>query len=554
MSVFLAWCVLPAVAQVAPPPVADAGGGTLVDGPLLPDWRVVDDEWAETVRHREPFHTAPDVVADERVWGAPMMVLVLLAACGGEAPPGDSGRPVVVTTNDSGPPVACDLADYPGVAVALDHRVYATFVGEEEEAWAGYSVACMSRDQVGPGAAAGLWAVGAPEHHDYSKEAGTVYVFQGGGEPARDDAVHIIEGSYLESDSLGLSVGLVERQGGPSILGASWKPSRNNTHNRGVAFVHGVDVGRPGVTPIDEADLLISGVDEVVNGAGGNLVQLLPVPDVDGGGEPEFVAVWEGMKVELYRGETATRSMARRRPDHVYHRPRPGRAHVGDLDGDGNLDMALFEDYTGFDRAIAIRFGPLLGGPREQDFGEEVLIQLPDHRFESNGPGHIGWVADVNADGVDDVIVNSQLFRDSYDRESFTHVFFGPFVRGTTLTEADADATFHEVGERSYLWARDVADHDGDGFPDLVFIKYRWLPYEGCASVLVVPGPLAPGAYTAEDARFAYVAERGSLVGGSDVASCDLDGDGDDELVLGEFGYLGGTGRAIVVEGGPFEE
>ena len=470
-----------------------------------------------------------------------MMVLVLLAACGGEAPPDDSGRPVVVTTNDSGPPVACDLADYPGVAVALDHRVYATFVGEEEEAWAGYSVACMSRDQVGPGAAAGLWAVGAPEHHDYSKEAGTVYVFQGGGEPARDDAVHIIEGDSQENDNLGISVDFTEWRGGPAILGASWESYR------GAAFLDRVDVSTHHTSRLDDVDVLLTE-------RGRHLAQLVPITDLDGGGEPEVLALLHSEHLDLYLGETAAGSMARRRPDYRLEYTRVGRARVGDLDGDGVQDIVVFEDYTEFDRAIAIRFGPLLGGPREQDFGEEVLIQLPDHRFESNGPGHIGWVADVNADGVDDVIVNSQLFRDSYDRESFTHVFFGPFVRGTTLTEADADATFHEVGERSYLWARDVADHDGDGFPDLVFIKYRWFPYEGCASVLVVPGPLAPGAYTAEDARFAYVAERGSLVGGSDVASCDLDGDGDDELVLGEFGYLGGTGRAIVVEGGPFEE
>lgn len=483
-----------------------------------------------------------------------MMVMILLA-CGGEAPSGDTRGPAPSPPSDTASPPGCDLADYSGTAVYLDQRVQASFVGERHDAWAGHAVACLARDDAGPGTTTGLWAVAAPEFDDDGKVGGSVFVFQGVGELAREDAVHTVDGADGENDRVGEGgIDMLSWYGAPAVLGASSVSYRDHTNN-GLAFLSSMGTKSPVARDIGESDLLLLG-ETGPWGGGGQLAQLLPLPDLDGDGVADFAVVHDGQRyLDLYLGGTAPEAMASRTPDRRFDRDQGAyRAAIGDLNDDGQPDLVHHLLLDGV-LSIAMSFGPLLEVDASEGLQADAMVQGPmEHGVVRDGPGHFSLVADLNADGVDDLVVNTRRVEED-DRgqgEDFIHAFFGPFAQGTTRTFDEADVSFLQAGERSELSVKEVADHDGDGYEDLVLVQRLGNEATACATLRIVPGPITAGAYTAEDAQFTYVGAPGSHVA-SDVAACDLDGDGDEELVIGNRSWEG-TGRAIVVEGGDLQE
>jgi hypothetical protein len=156
-------------------------------------------------------------------------------------------------------------------------------------------------------------------------------------------------------------------------------------------------------------------------------------------------------------------------------------------------------------------------------------------------------VADLDADGVGDLVVTAQLGAGPGNTRpgcGEAYVLFGPLGAGTTvdLATRDPDVTIYGPGQRDHLGlAVAAADLSGDGVDDLV-LSAPWAPGtagDNAGAVHVVFGPVLTGTVRDLAARRADVVVRGDHPYenlGDAVATGDVNGDGAADLVIGAAG------------------
>lgn len=157
-------------------------------------------------------------------------------------------------------------------------------------------------------------------------------------------------------------------------------------------------------------------------------------------------------------------------------------------------------------------------------------IVLPGRAAERAGYEHV--VGDLNADGFDDLVVAAP------HGPGRIRVFFGPLTAGG-LGPGAADIEIVGGGASELGWAIAAGDVDHDGNQDLVLAApaetFGLGSLARTGAVYVFAGPLAAGSYTPSAATTTL---RGAPSGGTgsffgwELAISDLDGDGDDELVV----------------------
>lgn len=278
-------------------------------------------------------------------------------------------------------------------------------------------------------------------------------------------------------------------------------------------------------------------------------------PEPNGRTVPGAIALYRG-PFELgttYGPETAAKIFTDTSPVNLTG----AQMWLGDLDADGFVDLVHDESSReGWTGIVTVRFGPLLDGPREELLEPHVIVS-PETTSEGvfTSTGDIG---DLNGDGVDDLILGdvSAVDADGNPRVGAVYVWFGPLARSDLAAEG-ADLIVRGHATWGMLAPALVADHDGDGHNDLVVTHMVGAGAPPCpASLHVFRGPLAPGVLTLADADLAYQDDATRAAFGSALDACDLDGDGDEELVVGSYSYssegLPGRGRVVVFEGGPF--
>ena len=219
-------------------------------------------------------------------------------------------------------------------------------------------------------------------------------------------------------------------------------------------------------------------------------------------------------------------------------------ASGGDVDSDGEIDL-LVGAYR--DGSVAPQAGAayLVHGPVTAD----TSLADADWVVQGSWQDRVGYAlagnADLDGDGVADIVVGS----DRSDPGGLSNagtvaVFYGP-VSGTAVLD-DADVLRTGASGSAYLGyaLASGGDLDGDGLHDLVM----GAPGEGTGAVggpgavFVEHGPVTGTSdVSASDAWINGMGSTDTL--GTALAIVpDLDGDGDDELLVGAPGTVGGSG------------
>jgi FG-GAP repeat len=218
-------------------------------------------------------------------------------------------------------------------------------------------------------------------------------------------------------------------------------------------------------------------------------------------------------------------------------------ASAGDVNGDGYVDVivgAPSYDYGQTDEGRVFLYYGTPGGLSHKP----VWTAEGDQETAFFGFS-VGTAGDVNGDGYDDVIVGAMGYWDGPQREGWAFVYYGSPTGPSQAWTAEGNLYDAEFG-----WSVGTAgDVNGDGFDDVVIgarVSYsvgKAFVYLGSAAGLSsTPQWVGKGT------------TQGGWYGSSVGTAGDVNGDGYDDVTVGEQGYSNGQvgeGRAFVYFGSP---
>ncbi|MBV7329132.1 FG-GAP repeat protein [Chloroflexi bacterium TSY] len=218
---------------------------------------------------------------------------------------------------------------------------------------------------------------------------------------------------------------------------------------------------------------------------------------------------------------------------------------VGDLNGDGFADLAFTAspEFSDVDPGHVYVY---YGGPN--GFGVTPSFVLDGDQVGEFFGASVGG-ADVNGDGLADLIVGAPDYEEGDELEGKASLFFGSHSRSTGATIAGAP----ELG--GLIWQVDglrngtelgaagaAGDLNGDGNPDLIVATGR-------ERVFIF---LGTGGGLAQDASFNLRSQSAQSGLSRTVASgTDINGDGYEDVLVGDPEFAERTGQVALYYGGP---
>lgn len=228
---------------------------------------------------------------------------------------------------------------------------------------------------------------------------------------------------------------------------------------------------------------------------------------------------------------------------------------LGDVNGDGFDELAVSYAMAGFDKTSCGGASVVLGGPTSTDaidlaaaaageggFALPEPINVYDDNLEVAGLG------DLNGDGFDDLgLINSVWYMGTDE----LFVAFGGDSMDPPTFEALSLGEGGRALDSPFGRARAVrgGDINGDGIDDLV-VAHEGTPGDMSQEVRVIFG--SADLATADATGFTLQVADGFTI---DVAAADdVDGDGLDDLVIGDASEIDRLGETYVVFGDPERE
>ncbi|MBN8549861.1 MAG: FG-GAP repeat protein, partial [Deltaproteobacteria bacterium] len=223
-------------------------------------------------------------------------------------------------------------------------------------------------------------------------------------------------------------------------------------------------------------------------------------------------------------------------------------ATAGDVNGDGYSDILIGApgvDGDDVDEGRAyVYLGSAAGVSSSANWTTEADQSEAQYGFA------VATAGDLNGDGYSDVIIGAPFYDGDNSNEGRAYVYFGA-ASGLSTTAAWTTESDQDEAQYGFTVAT-VGDVNGDGFSDVVVgaplfdggntDEGRAYVYNGSAA-----GLSSTPAWTAES-------DQVSAQFGLSVASAgDVNGDGFSDVVVGAYGYDGGSsneGRAYVYLGG----
>ena len=244
-------------------------------------------------------------------------------------------------------------------------------------------------------------------------------------------------------------------------------------------------------------------------------------PDLVLGGQFEALTLWEEAPIGMVDVATAPRRLSKgTKLGHAYIR-------AGDVNGDGVRDLVMTASFPD----LVIAFGPFVGNDTVLDASNSATVTADPYSGVTN---HLRLaVGDFDGDGIDDMALS---YHTAANRDGRVWVTFGPIEPGDYDLEADADLIIEPETAGAWLGtAIAAADLDGDGTDTLVIGASMDGHYDGrrAGLVYVLEEPLRDGVLTADTVRMVLGGAQTGDGAGWDVAACDTDDDGLDELIVG---------------------
>ncbi len=212
---------------------------------------------------------------------------------------------------------------------------------------------------------------------------------------------------------------------------------------------------------------------------------------------------------------------------------------AGDVNGDGFSDVivgAHYYDNGEYDEGAAFVFHGGPSGPNWVTNWYAKGVQADEYFGDS-----VASAGDVNGDGFGDIIFGAP----GYDSQGGRALLYQGGATGPTGTpswETTGEGTWSSYGD----CVTGAGDVNGDGYSDVVVSDSSYDTSRGKVYLYL-------GSGTGLSATCAWTAEGGAYsnaFGLSAATAGDVNGDGYSDLIVGECGHSGNTGKAYVFHGG----
>ncbi len=225
-----------------------------------------------------------------------------------------------------------------------------------------------------------------------------------------------------------------------------------------------------------------------------------------------------------------------------------------DLNGDGQPDIAIGapKDDTGGpqDRGgVYVAFGPLSGSI---DLSDPAIPLLSGATSDDNAGHSVSAGSDINADGLDDLVVGAPNNDLGGQEAGGAYVVYGPIVTSKPLQDADA-VYAGNAADTAGAAVASLGDSNADGFGDwAVGAPLSDACGEDGGLVAIHYGPSA-GLLTEADVALCGSGDSDGAGASVHVAGLVDEGSQTDLAVGADFANLGGTdGGVVYVIAGPF--
>jgi hypothetical protein len=213
-------------------------------------------------------------------------------------------------------------------------------------------------------------------------------------------------------------------------------------------------------------------------------------------------------------------------------------AGAGDVDGDGNDDLLVGSWKNGSTGAAYLVNGPVTG-TLDLSLADAKLVgeDLSADGYDTYGAGcTVSGAGDTDADGHDDILVGMCTSFPGPDSSTSAYLVRGPVTGTFDLGLADAKLVPDAGWPQEETLVSSAGDVDGDGLDDLLIgAPYDDQAEEGAGAAYLVRGPVS-GVVDLALEHTKLLGQGWYAVAGSSISGAgDIDGDGNDDVLIGSL-------------------